>query len=252
MKIIVTRPQPDGDQFASLLQERGIEAVLSPMMTIRFNGVAIPSDRNGAPMTALAFTSANGVRAYLAQAMIQRSLPVFAVGKETASLCRREGFATVHEAGGDVTSLADLIVRQVSTQQVSTQQAGGYIGHIAGKERAGDLLRLLEVHSIRAKRFALYDAVAATALSSDAQDVLQRENDVGIVFFSPRTVDVFYSLLNVPLPSMTAYCLSDAIGEAVRLASSGGSRPEAMPRILVSKDRTSASLAAEIFNDVEK
>ncbi|HOP18912.1 MAG TPA: hypothetical protein PK585_02440, partial [Amphiplicatus sp.] len=60
MRIIVTRPAPDAEAFAALARAAGFEPVFSAVMTIDF-GKAAPS-LNG--VGALAFTSANGVRAF--------------------------------------------------------------------------------------------------------------------------------------------------------------------------------------------
>ena len=56
---LVTRPEPDASDFAALLERAGMRAVKTPAMTIEPTGAA-PSLEGAA---ALAFTSANGVRA---------------------------------------------------------------------------------------------------------------------------------------------------------------------------------------------
>jgi uroporphyrinogen-III synthase len=58
---------------------------------------------------ALAFTSANAVRAF-AGLEARRDLPVFAVGGATAEAARAAGFGAVEDAAGDVQALADHLI----------------------------------------------------------------------------------------------------------------------------------------------
>jgi uroporphyrinogen-III synthase len=63
---------------------------------------------------ALAFTSANGVRAF-ARLSERRDVPVFCVGGRTTEAARDAGFANAVSADGDVAALIDLIESRTLT-----------------------------------------------------------------------------------------------------------------------------------------
>src|SRR5262245_38438369 len=87
-RIWITRAQPGADVTAERVRALGHEAVVAPLLAVRM----IPDvsiDLRG--VAALAFTSANGVRAF-ADASGERGLKVFAVGAATASAARAAGF----------------------------------------------------------------------------------------------------------------------------------------------------------------
>ncbi len=182
--VLVTRPAPDGEAFARRIEARGHRAVVEPLLDIRFiedAGLSL----NG--IDALAFTSANGVRALMhacadAPARVRS---VFCVGKATAAAAQDAGFVSVVAAGGDVASLAACII----------EAAPGAVLHIAGRERAGDLAGLLAEGGIRANRVVLYSAeVRAAFLPATAKALAAGEID-DIAIFSPRTARQFVTLV---------------------------------------------------------
>ena len=176
--VIITRPEPDGSAFAAMVEAAGFTPVLSPTMNIQTTGET-PDLKN---VAALAFTSANGVRAF-AKASEERSLPIFAVGAATEQAATEAGFSTVQAAEGDLPSLISLIARQ---------HEGGDILHIAGRDRAGDLVAELKAKEITARRSVLYQAEPCAALSTEAAAVLADATIIhGSRLFSPRTADLF-------------------------------------------------------------
>ena len=60
MLALVTRPRAEAEALAALLAQRGIDAVIEPMIEIVDTGAALPSL---AGVQAILCTSANGVRA---------------------------------------------------------------------------------------------------------------------------------------------------------------------------------------------
>ncbi|HYM03709.1 MAG TPA: uroporphyrinogen-III synthase, partial [Stellaceae bacterium] len=88
MKALVTRPREDAASLARAFAERGIEAVIEPMLTIApvAEGARQLAEQL-AGVQALLFTSANGVRAFAA-ASVRRELPVFVVGDASAAAAR--------------------------------------------------------------------------------------------------------------------------------------------------------------------
>ena len=209
MRVLITRPDPDGVDFAEACRKVGLTPLLAPLMTISYADKSIDLEDVGA----LAFTSANGVRAF-ARLSAQRDLPVFAVGRVTAAVASELGFSNVLVADGDLPSLARLAAENAA-------KINGALFHGAGADRAGDLIKLLENTNIKARRETLYKAEAAKALPDAARNALVDTKPLEwATFFSPRTALLFSNLvadagLQDRLTNTHAVCLSDAVAEAL-------------------------------------
>lgn len=208
MKLIVTRPSPDAETFARAAARLGAEPILSAVMAIRAR--EIPIDL--ASVSALAFTSANGARAFAALSPA-RGLKVYAVGAATAAAARAAGFDDVEAAQGDVESLAAL---------VAAAKPAARVLHLAGSRRAGELTRLLAAKGVAARREVLYDAEEIADMTPDAAAILAdgRENPL-VVFFSPRSARLFLGQaaragLTESLRNAVALCLSADIAAAAQ------------------------------------
>lgn len=210
MRVLITRPEPDAGAFAALCRDNGIEPVIAPLMDIQIDGKAVSLSGIGA----LAFTSANGVRAFTHN-VSERALPAFAVGPATAAAARAAGFELVHTAGGDVETLVQLIDRHRAL-------VAGAVLHVAGTDRAGDLVGGLRAAGLTAERVVLYAALAAQTLPEAAAGALDDETPPAwAALFSPRTAALFASLvrdagLENRLRHVRAACLSDAVADAAR------------------------------------
>lgn len=177
--VLITRPQPAASEIAAELKERGIDAVVEPLLRIVPRSTALDL----ANVEALLFTSSNGVSAFVSQSTA-RSLPVLTVGDATAAAAREAGFATVHSAAGAVGDLATLVR--------TTVKPGATLLHGAGADLAGDLAADLPGYFIR--RVTLYDAVAATSLSDAARRALRAGEIQAVLLYSPRTARTFSAL----------------------------------------------------------
>lgn len=211
MTVLITRPQPDADYFARKCRDAGRDTVIAPLMRVSFRNNWRAPDHIGA----LAFTSANGVRAFCAREGACE-VPVFCVGEASANAARQEGFKSVLAAGGDVESLANLIMANRSLIE-------GDILHPAGAQRAGDLVAMLGSANIKAERVVAYEAMACEKLPEAAAKTLASGTPVDIPFFSPRTARLFLSLssdagLTNWLACHRAICLSEAVAAEARQA----------------------------------
>ncbi len=121
MRLLLTRPQEDSVALEAMLAERGHEAIVEPLLTIRPD-LNAPLDLEG--VAALLFTSANGARAFALRSH-RRDLPVFAVGDASAQAARDLGFAKVESAGGDVAALGALVAHRHRPED-------GALLHVAG------------------------------------------------------------------------------------------------------------------------
>ncbi|MFI4949145.1 MAG: uroporphyrinogen-III synthase [Alphaproteobacteria bacterium] len=183
MRALITRPRAEAEVLAALLGERGIEAVIEPLIEIAHGTMALPEL---AGVQAILCTSANGVRA-LARTSAERGLPLFAVGDATAARARAEGFRHVESAGGDIEDLAYLVGRRLKPES-------GRLLHIAGSAVAGDLAAVLGAEGFTVERVVLYDAHPAAALTpATARAIADGAIDFAL-FFSPRTAAIFARL----------------------------------------------------------
>jgi uroporphyrinogen-III synthase len=183
MRALVTRPRAEAEALAALLARRGIETVIEPLIEIAASGAALP-DLGG--VRAVLCTSANGARA-LAQASVERNLPVFAVGDATARAARDAGFSRVESAGGDVEDLARLV-------RLRLRPEGGRLLHIAGSEMAGDLAASLAADGFTVDRMVLYEARAVGSFSPATAELIADGEFAFALFFSPRTATIFARL----------------------------------------------------------
>lgn len=223
MRVLVTRASEDAGPLADALQARGFEPVAEPLLEIRFLDEAVP-DLSG--LQALAFTSANGVRALVHGAPDAKSkgLPVFAVGPMTAKAALEAGFDDVTSADGDVAALAKLIITECPPRL-------GAVLHVAGRHRAGNLSGALERGGMEARRAVLYEAIAAQSLSEPTRAMIAKGEIGAVLIFSPRTAGLFVSLMEdaglagsarelmlVALSSAVAEAASSLHWGAVRIA----------------------------------
>jgi uroporphyrinogen-III synthase len=241
VKALVTRPAEDAASLAAALHARGIEALTEPMLTIRLaeDGAARLSPLLPG-VQALLFTSANGVRAFVAAAVASGrrgdgepeaeplsvpvftlpvftlpvfTLPVFTVGNATAEAARDAGFARVSSAGGTVDDLARLVID-------STRPQDGALLHAAASAVAGDLAGQLGAAGFEVRRAILYDAVPAAALRHPIRHALHAGAVDVAFFFSPRTAATFVRLaedadLRAACGRVTALALSPAVATAL-------------------------------------
>lgn len=203
-RIFVTRPVDDAAAFIALCRARGFEAIAAPLLEIRF---LPPRDVMLDGVSAIAFTSANGVRAF-ALLSARRDLPVFAVGPTSAAAARDAGFSDVREAEGDVTHLARLIAATLPPDD-------GDILHPCARDLAGDLGALLRPSGHRLRREVIYAAEPSSHLPA-ALDAAMRAGGGIVTFFSPRTAEIFLKLAGGrALGLLDAAVLSPAIAHVL-------------------------------------
>jgi uroporphyrinogen-III synthase len=197
-RIWITRAQPAADATAERVRALGHEAVVAPLLAVR-NLPSVSVDLAG--VAALAFTSANGVRAF-ADASGERNLRVFAVGSATAQAARAAGFRSVLSADGDVEALADGIALRRS-------ELRGAVLHPGAAEPAGDLAGALEKHGVEARRLILYETAPVTLSDGEAAALIRCD---AALLHSARAAQVMAKVLKAhPAPNLRALGLSKAV-----------------------------------------
>jgi uroporphyrinogen-III synthase len=207
-KIVITRPRDEAVGLAAELNARGFDTLVEPMLEI----VPVPAEiPDLGRYRALAFSSANGVRAFAGRSPI-RSIPAYAVGARTAESLRLAGFADIRAAAGDGDAMAALISE--------TLEPADPLLHVSGVAVARDLEMMLAPSGFVVDRLTLYDAVPAAKFSQPLVDALYACTISSVLFFSVRTASAFGTLLQEHgladmITSISAFCLSRQVADVV-------------------------------------
>jgi uroporphyrinogen-III synthase len=215
MRILVTRPDPDGARLGERLSAAGHKVIQAPLLHIVFeDGLSIDADA----YQALLLTSANGVRA-LATMTEDRKARLFCVGDATARTAEAYGFSDIHIAGGDVHALTSLVRDRLRPTEKP-------LLHVAGSVVAGDLQGMLAEAGFRVERIVAYHAEPADHLPQDALNAIREQAIDLALFYSPRTARIFVALMDAAdrqnerlsqsLATVTAGCLSQAVRDALQ------------------------------------
>jgi uroporphyrinogen-III synthase len=196
-RIWITRARPGADETARRLRDLGHDPLVHPLLTVCELSVPAP---DLAGVGALAFTSANGVRAFT-RLSAARDLPVFAVGEATARAARAAGFAHAEAMGGDVSGLA----REIAARRADIS---GTVLHPGPVEAAGDLVGELLALGVPATGAALYETVAAPV---DARLIAALPELDAVLIHSPKAARILAAVLSEhPTPSLRLLAISPA------------------------------------------
>jgi uroporphyrinogen-III synthase len=188
MRLLVTRPEPDAAELKAQLIARGHEVLIEPLVTISFDDCD-PIDLEG--IQALIATSRNGLRALARRPIVgqARALPVFAVGPGTAATARALGFEHVIQGSSGARELVALIVERAEVN-------GGPLLHLAGDRLAFDFAPELKRLGFHLVRPVVYATAAANRLSGSTVSRLRDGRIDGVLLLSPRTADIYASLIS--------------------------------------------------------
>lgn len=212
--IWITRAEPGAAATAQRLTAMGFTPLVAPLLEVR---PIADVDIDLAGVAALAFTSANGVRAF-AERCPERDLRVFAVGEATARAAREQRFKTVLSTSGDVNALAAGVASR-------KRELNGAVLHPGAAEPAGDLKGALAKHDIEVRSLALYETVPAAVPPAVAEGL---PGYFGVMLHSPKAARELARLLKAhPAPGLAAWCLSKAVARP--LAKAGLEQIEVAP-----------------------
>ena len=210
MRLLLTRPATDSLALAQIIQALGFKSTIAPIIDI---SVLKGPELNCKNVTALAMTSANGVRAFSERSK-RRDLAVYAVGDSTARTAQQMGFSDIFSASGNVENLADLIIKSLASDI-------GEILHPAATHVAGNLKGMLVEAGLKYRREIIYESITATEFRPEVINMIKANEIHGVLLFSPRTSLRFKFLidnagLSENLRSMRAYCLSHEVAKNIR------------------------------------
>ncbi len=178
MRIVVTRPQAEGDRTATALRALGHEVLVAPLMKVD----AVPADLSGR-WGAVIVTSANAPSAIAENSARGTliTLPLVAVGQRSADAAQQAGFTNITSAGGDVGDL----VRMLNTQRADAKAP---LLYIAGEDRAADLIGELSVRGIAAELRVVYRAITIP-FSPELTEALEAGEVDAVLHFSRRSAE---------------------------------------------------------------
>lgn len=194
---LITRPRGEAESFAADLVARGAAAVIAPLSEVVF----LPCPDLTSDYDLLIATSANGV-AGAARCLSTRTIPLIAVGPQTAAAATAAGFEQVINANGDAQALISQIPKLVAP--------GGRLLHVAGRNG-----KALALPGFVLTRLEVYDIAPQTHMPQAGADALRNGALTGVLFFSPGSAATFRDcvrndgLADFCAP-LTACCLSKA------------------------------------------
>jgi uroporphyrinogen-III synthase len=216
VRLLVTRPEPDGARTAALLRACGHAVMLAPLLRIESVDFELPDKA----WSAVVMTSANAARAVARHPRRETitALDAFTVGRHTAEAARAAGFRTVHSADGDKDDLADFLRARIG-------EHSGPLLYLAGEARAGDLatsgMPVVTVVAYRAVKIERFVPAVAAALGQGALD--------GVLHFSARTAQAYLDcaarerMLERALAPMH-FCLSQQVAQPLSAAGAAAIR----------------------------
>jgi uroporphyrinogen-III synthase len=225
VRLLVTRPEPDGERTAAALRARGHDVVVAPLLRVETIACELPDG----PFGAVVMTSANAARAVAdhprRDELTTRS--AFTVGRHSAEAARAVGFRDVHTADGD----QDDLVALVRTQWAAGSQR---LLYLAGEERAGDLPGDLAAGGVPVVALSIYRAVKVERFPAAVAAALARDTFDGVLHFSRRSAEAYLACARgagVPTgrPRPLHYCLSRQVSEPLAAAGAGGIRVAPRP-----------------------
>jgi uroporphyrinogen-III synthase len=225
MRILLTRPEQQGEHTAALLRGRGHQVLHAPLLRIE----TIANVEIGVgPWSAVVMTSANAAHAIATHRRRDAlaKIPAFVVGERTREAARAAGFTQVESADGNVEALAQFAARKIAR--------GGSVLYLAGEERAGDLAGALSGAGHNVSTVVVYRAVAETALPDAVARAVKSGSIDAVLHFSTRSAETFLALAAdasclVNVLKYIHFCLSAQVAEPLVTAGAAQVQVAARP-----------------------
>ena len=218
MRLLVTRPEPDGERTAATLRARGHEVLVAPLLRIEpladaelgagpWGGAGDDQRQRGARRS-------SGIRA----APSSWPLPAFAVGRRTRrGRPRAAGFGDVTSADGNAQDLVRLIAARLRCARrcsISRARIAPAISRASWRP-----------HGVAVETAVVYRAVAAAALAPRRRGAQAGRLD-GVLHFSRRSAEIYLDCAEAAGVLDRAlrpfhYCLSRQVAEPLAAAGAG-------------------------------
>lgn len=214
--IVVTRPQPEADDYARELKEQGFDVFIEPMLVYQAVNFIKPdlSDYAG-----LLLTSSQGLAAFFDQFSAADAMrfegSVYCVGQHTARQARAYRFQNVVSVDGTGKDLAEHVA------ELETAGTGRFL-HVRGRDIAFAIGESLRGQGVDIDELIVYEAVPVKEFSGAFKDVLVENAAEVVTFYSKRTAENFLRLISEGghekrLLGIKALSISPRVLECVRM-----------------------------------
>lgn len=206
MRVLVTRPEPGASRTAASLVALGFQPVLLPLTRIE----PLPVDETDVPdADAVIVTSASALR-HSPEKLLARlaGRPCLVVGHETAAAARQAGLAPVEDAGGDASSLAELVFARL--------RRGARLVYPCGRLRRPTLERRLAAAGFQVTPVATYDTLPVDYDAAHLAAHLGETPPAAVLLFSVEAALALLRLMKsasspVLAPHPYAICISPRV-----------------------------------------
>lgn len=179
MRILITRPLPEGERTAAALRAKGHDVMLTPLMQVR----AFPAELAG-NWSAVIITSANALRVLTAAQLAPLlKLPLYAVGERSAEAARIAGFRDVRSGQGDAAALIRLIAERYANESAPHL-------YLAGVDRAADIAGALAGKGIKVTTVEVYRTMTI-GYPPELMTAIEQDRLGAVLHFSRRSADNF-------------------------------------------------------------
>ncbi|WP_425040355.1 uroporphyrinogen-III synthase [Primorskyibacter sp. S187A] len=175
--LLLTRPEEASLRFAAQIADPKLNIIISPVLGI----TPVSSPRPAGAHQGLIFSSANAVTQF--QEAIR--LPSYVVGRTTA--------AAVEARGGEVRHVA--LNGEALANWMLQHRPDVPLLHVCGRHVAVPVAERLTEAGLRCDTWCVYTQ-EARALSQDARAALEREENVILPLFSPRSAAILVEQLS--------------------------------------------------------
>lgn len=241
MAVLVTRPAPDHEATAAALRDKGIDAVLAPLM--RCETVAFADD--GADYAGVIVTSANALRAIEGHPIRQRllALPLFTVGEHSAAAAKTAGFDKVviakSKSARNAAALAELVARHFKGAPPPFP-----LLYLAGAEVTRDIGADLAARGFSVVTRTVYRMAPLAHLPKLALDAFAAGRIAAVMHYSRRSARAFLTAARIEGVEISALalphcCLSDAVAEVLRDAGAA--------RVVVARNADEAAMIEAVM-----
>lgn len=205
--VLITRPKHTGQALAHELEALGYETLQNPILNIRPEAFDAPDlSRYGG----LIFTSAHAIRIF-ADHCPDKSIPVYCVGDQSATIARDHGFIDICSASGTVLNLQQLLIDMHKDKSLPLL----YVRGVDIKQE------LVEMADLKIEELVVYKADVVEEITDEVAHALDNETIDVALFFSKRSAAVFINTalqngFEQQLQRIKALCISESVLEYVR------------------------------------
>ncbi len=207
MRLLITRPLEQTEFLSKMLENQGFEVVPEPLLKIEHKSIPLKIFDN---VQGIIVTSARALENPSLD-LVPKNLPLFVVGEITAKNAKDKGFSTIFVGQNSAASLANIIIDYFINQSAR-------LVYLSSNEIRYDFVNHLKPYSIQVERIIAYLAKTSDQLSDSVVKALENKELGGVVFFSPRTAEIFVKLTKAnekSLKNLVAWCASQSIADVL-------------------------------------